>query len=237
MVAEMAARPRRAWQTRITRGALYLLIAEAAVSLVFLMLHDEQKVEMASWLVATTDSVWRQGKIWTLVTSPLLAPEFIILLFHGLILWLFVPVLERWWGFKRFLLFALYTSLAGTVAATLAGFVLPGPGGVSGLDPFIYASIVAFGVLYGDQKVQFFGVLPMTGRQLMIGMIVLASLVVLVGGRWSHGAAYAAAMGVAWLLTNGKHTPRLWWLRRKQNRVRHKLEVLRGGKDKGPWIN
>jgi membrane associated rhomboid family serine protease len=234
----MAGGPRRSWQTRITPGALYLLIAEATVSLIFLMLHDAQKAEMASWLVATTESVWQQGKIWTLVTSPLLAPEFIALLFHGLILWLFVPVLERWWGLKRFLLFALYTSLAGTVAATLFGFFLAGGGGVSGLDPFIFASIVAFGVLYGDQKVQFFGVIPMTGRQLMLGMIVLAFLIVVVGQRWSHGAAYAGAMGMAWLLTNGKHTPRLWLLRRKQSRVRRKLEVLRGGKgDRDKWIN
>ncbi len=42
---------------------------------------------------------------------------------------------------------------------------------IDGLDPFITASMVAFGVVYAKQPVQFFGVLPLTGRQLMYGFI------------------------------------------------------------------
>ena len=43
----------------------------------------------------------------------------IVLIFQALLLWLFVPQLERWWGTKRFLTFAALTSLAGSVAGTL----------------------------------------------------------------------------------------------------------------------
>jgi hypothetical protein len=39
----------------------------------------------------------------------------------------------------------------------------------SGLNLLIYASIVAFGIAHARQPVQFFGVLPPTGRQLMYG--------------------------------------------------------------------
>ena len=42
---------------------------------------------------------------------------------------------------------------------------------IFGLSPFMYASIVAFGIVYARQPVQFFGVLPLTGRQLMYGFI------------------------------------------------------------------
>jgi membrane associated rhomboid family serine protease len=225
-------------QLRITRGAMWLLFVELGVSLVFLLLDDETRYEMAKWMVATSSGVWSEGKVWTLVTSPLLQPELIALLFHGLILWMFVPTLERWWGTKRFLLFALYTSLAGTIAGTLAGALIGGNWALSGLDPFIFASIVAFGVLYARQPVQFFGVLPMTGRQLMWGIIAFSALFVILGQQWALAAAYAASMGLAYLMTSGKWTPKLAWLKWKQRRARRRLKVVRGGDDEPKrWIN
>ncbi len=222
---------------RITKGALYLLIAELAMSLVFLASNDALKLEMLRWLGASSDSVWREGKVWTLASSVFLQPQFIALLFHGFILWMFVPTLERWWGTKRFLKFVLWTSLAGTVAGTLAGLVTGRVALIGGLDPFIYASIIAYGILYATQPVQFFGVLPMTGRQLMIGIIVFVFLVVAFGRRWELGASYAAAMGVAWLLVSGKWTPKLWYLRRKQKRLRRHLRLVRDDDDPKTWMN
>ena len=232
-------RQRFAWsQMRITRGALWLLVAELGVSLVWLLLGTEARAEMAQWLIASDVSVWTEGKIWTLVTSPLLQPEPLSLIFHGLILWMFVPTIERWWGTKRFLTFALYTSVAGTVAGTIVGALVPGHHVIAGLDPFIFASIVAFGVLYSDRPVQFFGVLPMTGKQLMIGIIAFAGLFVVLGQEWGVGGAYLASMGLAWLLVSGKWTPRLWWLKRKQKKLRRKLKVIKGDKDDpGHWLN
>jgi membrane associated rhomboid family serine protease len=226
-------------QMQITRGAMWLLFAEGGLSLTYLLLGEESRALMADWLVASTDSVWREGKIWTLVTSPLLQVELLSLIFHGLILWLFVPTLERWWGTWRFLKFALWTSLAGTAAGTLAGLVVSGPSYVAGLDPFIYAAIVAFGMLYADQPVQFFGVLPMTGRQLMIGIVVFAALFVILGAEWVLAAAFAASMGLAWILTNGRWTPRIWWLRRKQKKLRRHLKLVRDDDDPPPkkWMN
>lgn len=223
---------------RITRGAMWLLFAELGVSLVWLLLSAEPRAEMARWLVATDVSVWTDGKVWTLVTSPLLQPEPLSLIFHGLILWMFVPTIERWWGTKRFLKFALYTSLVGTVGGTIVGALVPGHFAISGLDPFIMASIIAFGILYSDRKVQFFGVLPMTGKQLMIGIIAFVSLFVLLGQEWGMGGAYVCSMGLAWLMVSGKWTPRLWWLKRKQKKMRRKLKVIRGEKDDPKhWLN
>lgn len=225
-------------QMRITRGAMWLLFAEGGLSLVWLLLGTEARAEMAAWLVASDVSVWTEGKVWTLFTSPLLQPEPLSLIFHGLILWMFVPTIERWWGTKRFLKFALYTSLAGTLAGTIVGALVPGHYVIAGLDPFIMASIIAFGVLYSDQKVQFFGVLPMTGKQLMIGIIVFAGLFVGLGQEWGIGGAYLASMGLAWLMVSGRWTPRLWWLKRKQKKMRRKLKVIRGDKDDPDrWLN
>ena len=75
--------------------------------MVFLLGNDELKASMAQWLVATGDSVWRDLKVWQLITSPLLEVQFISLIFQGFMLWMFLPTLERWWGTKRFVIFAL----------------------------------------------------------------------------------------------------------------------------------
>ena len=219
-------------QLRITRGALILLFAQVGFSLVWLISNRDVRADIIEWTAATSDSVWREGKVWTLLTSAVLETSFFGLLLGALVLWWFVPTLERWWGIKRFLIFALVTSLVGNLFGTLAGLGLDRvePVEMTGYDPFIYASIIAFGILSARQPVQFFGVLPMTGRQLMYGIIGFVALFVLLGRQWELGAGYAAAMVTGGLLAAGKWNPRLWWYKWRHNRVRKKLEVLDGGR-------
>ena len=115
---------------------------------------------------------------------------------------------------------------------------------ISGLDPFIYASIVAFGIVYARQPVQFFGVLPLTGRQLMYGFIGFLLLFILLQQFWELGAAFAASMIAAALLTSKRFSPGLVWRRWRIARARAKLSVIDGGnkpakkpKDEGKWLN
>lgn len=222
---------------KITRGALYLLVAEVTVSLVILLLSKENRYEVLQWIGASTDTVWREWHVWALVTSPVVQPHFIALIFHGLILWLFVPTLERWWGTRRFLLFAAYTSVLATTVGTLAGLAFGDGGAVMGLDAFIYASIIAFGVLYADHPVQFFGVLPMTGKQLMIGISAFMLLFIAIAQEWSRGAADVAAMVLAWGIASGKWNPRLWWLKWRQKRIRKHLKLVRDDDEPEKWVN
>ena len=222
-------------QLRITKGALTLLFVQVGASLVWLLSDESVRADLSAFLLASSDTVWREGKVWTLVTSAILETSFPGLLLGALVLWWFVPTLERWWGIKRFLIFALATSLAGTLAGTAAGLAIDRavPAEIIGYDPFIYASIVAFGILYANQPVQFFGVLPMTGRQLMYGIIAFASLFVLLGQQWELGASYLASMTLGGLLAAGKWNPRLWWYKWRHKRARAKLEVLDGGRARG----
>src|SRR5262245_66543325 len=187
---------RRRWQrfigqAQITRGALYLLFVTVGLSLVYLVSTEEVRARLAYWLGASGYTVWHEWHLWQVLTSPLLETSFVSLLFQGFALWMFLPALERWWGMKRFLLFALYTSVVGTAVGTAVD-LLGGGGGhavVAGLDPFVFGGFVAYGILFSNQQVQFFGVLPMTGRQLTIGIIALVALMVVVGQDWVRGAA------------------------------------------------
>ena len=223
--------------SRITRGALYLLFIEVGLSLVYLMSEESVRTQIEQWLTASSTQVWHEFKLWTLVTSPVLQVEPVALFFDGLLLWLLLPTLERLWGMKKFLLFALWTSLAATTVGTLFGLAIGSPDPVAGLDAFIYAGFVAYGVLFAKHPVSFFGVLPMTGRQLMYGIIAFVALFIVIGQEWVDGVAYASAMVLSWLLTSGKFNPRLWYLRRKHARLRRHLKVVRDDDDPGTWIN
>ena len=229
-------------QARITQGALYILFACAGLSFIYLLGGDDLRMRMGALMVATGHSLWGEFKLWQLATSPLVEIDFVSLLFQGFALWMFLPALERWWGMKRFLVFAAVTSLVGVAVGTLVGMLLGGSATlvpISGLDPFVFGGIVAYGVLFATQQVQFFGVLPMTGRQLTWGIIAFVALFVVLGQSWVEGAALAAAMITAWLMTSQRGSPRLLWLKYRQRRMRRRshLKVVGDKKDEKRWMN
>lgn len=240
---------RRAFDTsqfRITRGAMILLFLQVGLSLVWLLSDDATKLAVFQWLGATPEHVWREGKVWTLVTGPLLEIHFVSLCLSTFMLWTFLPTLERFWGTKRFLRFAAMVTVVGAVAGTAAGLATGREAPIAGLDSVIYAGIVAYGVIYARQPVQFFGVMPITGRQLMYGILAFLGLFVVLQGAWEDGAAYAASIGMTVLLLNKTWSPELWWQRWRRRRARRHLEVMQGGRtgkprsDRGEpprWVN
>ena len=159
--------------------------------------------------------------------------------FDLLMLWLFVPVLERFWGTRRFLWFAAGSSLAGSVVGVLVGLALGQTSVfIVGLSPFIFASIIAFGVVHANQEVHLFGALPIKGKILAIGMAVVFGLAMVLNGTWVTGMASFGGMGYALAVTHGL-TPNLWWLRVRRWWIRRRLGVVDGGKkrDNQRWMN
>ena len=234
---------------RITRGALVIAGLELGVSLVWAMCDPATRALLVDWLAATPTNVFVHGRVWTLATGVFLQMNFIALILHMSVLWMFVPTLERFWGTARFYRFFAITSLAGTVVGCAVGFALGlAPydlgGAICGLDPFIYGAIVAFGIVYARQPVQFFGVLPLTGRQLMYGILGFLVLSVLVQQHWALGAAYAAAALAATVLTSKQWNPSVVWKRWRIARARGRLKMMSGGKastprprDEHKWLN
>jgi membrane associated rhomboid family serine protease len=229
---------------QITRGALIVAGLEVGLSLVWLLSDAATKGQLSRWLDATPTNVFGHGRVWTLATGALLERDFVALLLHVSVLWMFVPTLERFWQTPRFYRFVVITSLVGTLAGCAMGLVTHRMDvAISGLNPFIYASIVAFGIIYARQPVQFFGVLPLTGRQLMYGFLAFLALYVVATGAWEQGAAFAAAMLAAAIITSKRWSPRLVWKRWRVPRARARLKVMSGGKaatpprDEHKWLN
>ncbi|MGE0398917.1 MAG: rhomboid family intramembrane serine protease [Kofleriaceae bacterium] len=212
----------------ITRGALIVLGLELGVSLIWLLSNQQARAEIGPWIVSYPSNVFENGRVWTLVTSPLLEDKFISLLMLAFVMWMFIPTLERFWGTARFYRFVIATSLAGTICGNLAGWALGTDQLINGLSPFLYASFVAFGMVYAKQPVRFFGVLPLTGRQLMYGIIGFLILFVVLQQLWALGASYAGAMGMAALMVS-KFSPSLLWKKWRIRRARAKLTVMQGG--------
>lgn len=238
----MSAR-RRFEQLRITPGAFSIIAIEIAVSLFWLLSGPELRANIASYGVATASHVFEHGRVWTLVTSAFIELSFINLLLHAVMMWGFVPTLERFWGRGRFYRFVAVTTIAGTAAGVAMGWVTGNMNvPVAGLSPFMLAAIVAFGIVYARQPVSFFGVLPLTGRQMMWGFTAVMALFVILQQFWEVGAALAAAGIAAAIMTSKKFSPGLSWKRWQVARARRKLSVIDGGKkpkskDEHKWLN
>jgi membrane associated rhomboid family serine protease len=214
---------------RITRGALLLLGTQAALSLIWLMGDAELRTMFSEWIIASPSQVFEQYRVWTLVTSPLLETNFISLLLTGLMMWMLVPTLERFWGTPRFLRFVAVTSIAGTIAGCAVGYALGTDVAIYGFAPMIIGTVVAFGVIYARQPVQFFGVLPLSGREFMWGLLAVFALATVLQAHWESGAAQAAAAIAAAIMTSKRWSPSLAWKRWRIARARARLSVIEGG--------
>jgi membrane associated rhomboid family serine protease len=217
---------------------MLLLFALVGISMVFVMqdgnLKDATgaKYRMYQLLAPTARSVWHEGRVWTLVTGPLFEMRIVSLVFEAMMIWLMLPALERWWGPKRFAFFVGVTALAGSLAGTLVGLATGLDVPIVGLGPTLFSAAIAFGILYARQPIQFFGVLPMTGRQFMYGMIGLVAAYTIIGREWEEGAAQGAAMLAAAALTSGKLDPITMWRRWRYDRARAHLKVVPGPESK-----
>jgi membrane associated rhomboid family serine protease len=230
-------------QLRMTRGALTIAVLHVAVSLLYLVCDFDTRAKIAEYVIASPSLVFHQGHVWAFVTSPFFEPRFISLLINLFMLWAFIPTMERFWGTARFYRFFAITSIAGTLAGLLVGLALGRDMPIYGLSPFVLAAIVAFGVIYARQPVQFFGVLPLTGRQLMLGFLAVQALVTIFGQQWELGAAMAGASLAAYIITSRKWSPVLAWKKWRLARMRRRLSVIEGGvkpprkRDEQRWLN
>jgi membrane associated rhomboid family serine protease len=230
-------------QSRFTRGALILLIAEVVATTVFLFQQPETRAQVAEWTIASKSTVFEHGRVWTLLTGALIEPDFIQLVLSGLMLWMFLPTLERFWGTARFLRFAAITAVAGALGGSLVGLALDRDVLIPGLSPFIMGSIVAYGIVYGRQQVLFSFYIKMTGRQMMFGFLAVFGLMILLTQRWELGGAYVASIGATVVMTSKRWSPGLAWRKWRIARARAKLSVLEGGqkkpraKDEAKYLN
>lgn len=231
-------RKRLAITARLTPVVTWLIGISVAAFLLFSFSGKATQAQLAGWLVLTPASLLA-GHVWKLLTTAFFTDSGLAFFIDLLVLFFFMPFLEKAWGTRRFVTFALVSILVANLVAALAGIALGGAAllvPIAGLTPFIYAGIVGYGVDYAEQPLQFFGVVPMKGKVLAIGMSVVVVLATLLNGAWVTGAGHIAALIAGFLMTSHSFTPKLWLLRWRHARLRKRYKVLDGGASK-KWLN
>jgi len=151
-------------------------------------------------------------QVWRWVTYQFLHADFFHLLFNMIALYFFGPLMERWWGSKRFVGYYLLCGVSGAVVYTAMSFV-PGLLRADGQTVLIGASGSIFGiligcaVLYPHQKVMLmFPPVPMTMRTLATIFLGIATLSVIAGSSNAGGeAAHLGGAGLGFLLIKNPH--------------------------------
>tara|TARA_B100000674_G_C37802720_1_gene897275 strand:- start:321 stop:1016 length:696 start_codon:yes stop_codon:yes gene_type:complete len=181
------------------------------------------------------------GQFWRLLSYGLLHGGLWHLVGNLALLYFFGLELERLLGARKLLHLILWTTAGGGIVATLAPYLLR----FMGLNPdqaVIGASAAGLGLLtawclyYGNRTISLFGILPLLGRQLLFGVIILEVLSS-VGIGNSSSAAHFGGMVTAWLMVTGKWHPRRWQKRAPKRNARPNLRVLSGGQDQDPWVH
>lgn len=176
-----------------------LLLANLAIYFVD-MLFLGNRLQMAGAFMI--DSCFRGGRIWELVTFQFLHAHPGHVLFNCVGLWVFGPLMERWWGSGRFLAFHLLCGVAGSLffsALVLLG-ILPDTGmqtPLIGASAGIYGMLVGVARLMPHQGVQLvFPPIYLTLRQLAIAAIGIA-VIVIVGDVYLHWGIFRNSGGEA----------------------------------------
>lgn len=226
----------------------WLLIINSGVFLLDTVLSSSARAAAfspARWGAFTIERAITHLELWRLITYQFIHSGLLHILFNMIGLYFFGPIMERWWGSRRFLAFYLLCGVSGAVVYTLLSWI---PGLLSFTSPqtvLVGASGSLFGILVGcalvapDMQVMLlFPPVPMTMRTMALVFLGIAVLSVLVGSANAGGeAAHLGGAALGFLLT--RHPELLdwasrggpltrWrqrWRRWQQERQRRRLEA------------
>jgi membrane associated rhomboid family serine protease len=127
--------------------------------------------------------------IWQPLTYMFMHGSFDHLFFNMFSLWMFGSALENYWGPKRFLFYYLVCG----IGAGLLNMLVPGVHVSVGASGAVYALLLAFGMIWPNNYVYLYFLVPIKNKWFIIGMI----LIELFEGifRSSDGIAHFAHLG------------------------------------------
>ena len=176
------------------------------------------------------------GQVWRLATW-FTVQDPISLLFAGRWLWWIGQTLSYEWSERTFLVRFAVLVIGSAVLGTLLSLVWPGVAAHAGVWPIANALLLEWALLHPGAELNWFGVLPMSGRTVAIVVVIGTVLYAMFAGGPGRFVLHFAALAIAWLQLNVRGGPRRSWLRAKQRwyewqlrrRARHLKVVGRNG--------
>ncbi|MGB0588966.1 MAG: rhomboid family intramembrane serine protease [Myxococcota bacterium] len=188
------------------------------------------------------------GKVWQVLTYSLLhdlsSPSHVI--FNAIGLLFLAPPLERRWGSRGFLQFAIFSALIAGVFSLLCGLIAPGLFGarVVGVSGVVMAVLAAFSFVMPNATILLFFVIPVQARWIVWLALGIDAMMFLSSPQGSGLAFHTHLGGVlaAWLLITGNWRPsllkdRFHLFTLKKKRRPPKLKIVKGGRDDRDMLN
>ncbi|HWH71100.1 MAG TPA: rhomboid family intramembrane serine protease [Candidatus Sulfotelmatobacter sp.] len=160
----------------LTPGVRFLLVVLTAMALATFLGDFSHAYDLSQWLALSGPDFWT-GMIWPILTYALLPATLFDFLFNWLVLLFLGSLLERVWSRTQFWTFCLVATLGAGLAKVLAQPSTPSL--LVGTTPMVFGLLVAWGWLFGHEKVLFFFIWEMTARQAAVAMILIAFLTML----------------------------------------------------------
>lgn len=217
-----------------------LLIALAAIFVVAALAQNFAGIPVVRLLALDTVHL-SIATVWQIFTNVLVqSPTALFpLLLNLLFIWFILPPFEDRYGAGRVIQLALICTVCSSLAAIVAGQLVPGwASWIEGPGPITLGAISAFAVLMPPhQEVSFFGVLPMQSKHLLWVVVGLSVLGFITSRNLTSLASDLGAIG------GGIAFVRLWMHRPPRRRTFQKkasrLRVV--GRDdeppRGGWMN
>ena len=165
-----------------------LLIINALMYLAYVVLAKIQVVDLSYWL-----GIWSlqtgMFRIWQPITYMFMHGSFDHLFFNMFSLWMFGATLENIWGPKRFLFFYLICG----IGAGLLNMLVPGVHVSVGASGAVYALLLAFGMIWPNNYVYLYFLVPIKTKWFIIAMVALELFEGIF--RSSDGIAHFAHLG------------------------------------------
>lgn len=158
---------------------------------------------LSMWGNFNIDQAVEGFQIWRLVTYQFLHGGFFHLLFNMIGLYFFGPMMEQWWGSRRFLAFYLLCGVCGAlpmIALVYVG-VLPEGTGLVGASGALYGILIGAATLFPKQTVQLLiPPIPMTLRTMALIFLGISFFSAVVGNNDGGNAAHLAGAGLGFFL-------------------------------------
>ena len=108
-------------------------------------------------------------RVWQPLTYMFMHGSFDHLFFNMFSLWMFGSALENFWGSKRFLFYYLVCG----IGAGLLNMLVPGAHVSVGASGAVYALLLAFGMMWPNNYIYLYFLVPIRTKWFIIGMIVI----------------------------------------------------------------
>ena len=146
----------------------HLLIINVLCYLLYYALSRQHIIDLNYWLGIWTPSSG-MFRIWQPLTYMFMHGSFDHLFFNMFSLWMFGAVLERYWGTRRFVFYYLVCG----IGAGLLNLLVPGVHLSVGASGAVYALLLAFGMMFPNEYIYLYFLVPIKTKWFIIGMIVI----------------------------------------------------------------